>query len=142
MVLNRKPTGRAISMPKGLAIGMAISVGITLLGSAVIAKLIDGEYAKEGWMGYGVMIVLMIGSFLGAVVAAGKIKRQRLCVCALSGLLHFAMLMSITALFFGGQYEAVGVTAVLVMGGALLAALVGGRPGRGGKRKKYKMANR
>lgn len=141
MVTNHKPTGRAMTMPAGLALGVAVSIGITILSSALIAKLVESERMQQTQIGYGVMVVLMASSFLGALLAAEKIKRLRLAVCALSGVLYFGCLMSITALFFGGRYEAVGVTGLLVMGGAMLAVLTGGAPKRGGNRRKVKIAN-
>ena len=137
--MNHKPTGRAWSMPGGLALGAAVSVGITVAVSALIAKLVQTETIRENQIGYGVMVMLGAAAFAGAVLAAGKIKRQRLLVCALSGLSYFCCLMSMTALFFGGQYEAVGVTALLVMGSAMLPTLMGGPSKRGGKRKKTRL---
>jgi len=142
MVLNQKPTGRAVSMPAGLLFGTLISMGVTLLAVGLIARLASSEYLKETQIGYGIMLTLLAASFAGALAAVGRIKRQRLMVCALSGLIFFLALLSITALFFGGQYEAVGVTGVLVLGGSLLAALTGGRSNRRGKRKKIKIVNR
>jgi len=114
MVLNQKPTGRAVSMPAGLLFGTLISMGVTLLAVGLIARLASSEYLKETQIGYGIMLTLLAASFAGALAAVGRIKRQRLMVCALSGLIFFLALLSITALFFGGQYEAVGVTGVSV----------------------------
>lgn len=142
MVLNQKPTGRASSIPAGLLFGAMASLGITLLAAALIAKLVSAEYIEESSIGYGIMAALLGASFAGALLASGKIKRQRLLVCTLSGLLYFLILLGITALFFGGQYEAVGVTGILVMGGSLLAVLTGGGASRGGRRRKHKSANR
>lgn len=142
MVLNHKPTGRAVSMPAGLMFGAFISMGMTVLAVGLIAKLVGSEYIKETQIGYGIMVTLLASSFFGALAAAGKIKRQRLMVCALSGLIFFLTLLSITALFFGGQYEAVGVTAILVLGGSLLAVLAGGRSESRGKGRKIRKANR
>lgn len=141
MVLNQKPTGRAASMPVGLLFGALVSVGVTLLAMGLIAKLVSSEYITETQIGYGIMVTLLAASFSGAQAAIGKVKRQRLAVCILSGVIFFLILISITALFFGGQYEAVGVTAFLVLGGSLLAVLIGGRPERREKRKKIRRAN-
>ncbi len=141
MAMNHKATGRAMSMPSGLAFGAGVSLCITLFFTALIAKLVEAEKMRLEQIGYGVMIMLMTASFLGALLAAGKIKRQRLMVCMLSGVIYFGILMSITALFFGGQYEAVGVTGVLVMGGAMLAVLTGAHEKRGGRRRKKHTSN-
>lgn len=141
MVVNQKPTGRASSMPIGLLIGVAVSMGITIVSAALLARLVESEKMKEAWIGYGIMVILWTASFVGALSAHARIKRQRLLVCILSGLAYFSALLCITALFFGGQYEAVGVTAILVMGGAVVAALTGGNKSRGGKHRKIRRSN-
>lgn len=142
MVVNRKVTGTASSMPTGLAIGGCASLGITLTLAAILAKMVDKEIVAQENIGYGVMILLMLAASAGAWTAARKIKRQRLMVCALSGAIYMGILFSITALFFGGQYEAVGVTTLLVMGGSITAATVGTGEKRGVKGRKKIRAHR
>lgn len=142
MVVNRKVTGKASSMPAGLAVGGSVSLGLTVLLAAVIAKLVDSGKLAEESIGYGVMGLLLCASMAGALAAHGRIKRQRLLVAALSGLVYMATLLAITALFFGGQYEAVGVTALLVFGGSMVTALLGTGPKRGGKRRKIRLPAR
>lgn len=142
MVVNRKHTGRAMSLPAGLAVGAAGSLAMTIILTAVLAKLVEAETMPVENIGYGIMALLVISSFAGAMIAFGRIKRQRLMVCGVSGVIYFAVLMSITALFFGGQYSAVGVTALMVLAGSAVAALLGLRQGRGAKRTKIKVPHR
>lgn len=142
MIRNQKPTGRAASIPAGLLSGMVVSLGITILGAAIIAKLLDLGKMSEEMIGYSVMVMLMAASFAGALVSRSRIKRQHLLVCGLAAVLYFLMLLGITALFFGGQYEAVGVTGVLVFGGSMLAVLCGRRSDGAGKRRKAVRVNR
>ena len=137
-----KATGKAYSMSGGLVIGTLMSLGVTLLGAAVLAKLIDGEILLENSIGYGIMVILVAASYLGAMMSYSKIKRQQLVVCMAAGLIYFLVLLSITALFFGGQYSAVGVTALLILCGCGLAVLSGTHKNRGGKRLKMKIPNR
>lgn len=129
-------------MPAGLVFGAAISLGVTLLAAAVLAKLVDME--KLAWenIGYGIMILLLLASFSGAMAAFAKIKRQRMLVCAISGAVYFGILLSITALFFGGQYDSVGVTAALVLAGSIAAGLLGLRDGGNRKGRKVRMPHR
>lgn len=141
MVVNQKPTGRALSIPAGLAFGAVVSLGVTILSAALLAKLVDSEMLAEENIGYGIILLLLAASFTGAMTSYIRIKRQRVLVCLLSGVVYFAMLLSITALFFGGQYDAVGVTAILVLGGSAAAALLGLRDSRGGKRKKIRISH-
>lgn len=142
MVVNHKVTGKASSVPAGLALGGAVSLAMTLTLAALIARLVSTEVLPEEKIGYGVMGLLFISAFGGALMANNRIKRQKLLVSALAGGVYWAMLLSITALFFGGQYEAVGVTALVVMGGSLVTAFLGQRPGRGGKHRKPKTHHR
>lgn len=139
MVKTGKATGRAMSIPGGLAVGAAISLGLTLLLALLIAKLVDAETLPHSSIGYCVLVLLLVASFSGAAAAQGRVKHRRAMVCMLSGLVYMLLLLSMTALFFGGQYTGVGVTALLVFAGAGCAALTSAQPGRrGGVRRKRK----
>ena len=142
MAVMQKSTGRASSMAGGLAAGALCSMGITLLGTSLMAWLIGNEMMAESNIGYGVMIMLILASFLGSKVACGKIKRQRLVCCVSSGAIYFGVLLSITAMFFGGQYHGIGATVLLIIAGCGLAALTGLRKKRAGKRTLRRFANR
>lgn len=125
-------TGKTSSIPGGLAVGAVVSVVMTMALTALWAWLLDREMISWENVGYGVLITIMLSAFAGAVAAFGKIRRQRLLICMMSGTVYFGLLLSITALFFGGRYEAVGVTAILVFGGCFIASLTGTGPKRGG----------
>ncbi len=142
MAVNQKITGRTMSVPAGLAFGAVISMSVTILAAAVLAKLVDMETLAWESIGYGIMVLLMLASFLGASASYFRIKRQRLIVCMMSGMVYFALLLSMTALLFGGQYEAIGVTAVLIFCGSACAGLLGLRPGREGSRRKMRKQHR
>ena len=128
-----------MSMPAGLAIGAAISIGWTILWAAVLAKLIDTEALDENAVGYGAMLILLTASFIGALLSGGRIKRQRVLVSMASGGIYYLVLIGITALFFGGQYTGMGVTALLVLAGSTCAMLLAAGERGGKKRKPIKM---
>lgn len=130
MVLNGKPTGTTTSIPAGLAVGAAVSMGSTLLLAAIIAKLVDQEKLPWENVGYGIAGLLVLSSFLGAIAAYGRIKRQRMLICMASGIIYLGVLLALTALFFGGQYEAVGVTAALILSGSAAAGVLGLKEGK------------
>ncbi len=112
--------------------GALCALALTILFSAFLAMLIEKGRVKEQNIGYGVMILLFLSSCIAAVVSARKIKHQYLLVCASSGAIYMGILLSITALFYGGQYEAVWETALVVFAGSLAAVLLstGGSPFR------------
>lgn len=141
MVANRKVTGTASSIPAGLALGAAVSLAITLAGAWIFAYLIAGEILKESSIGYCAMAIILLASVVSAAVAVGRIKRRRVYICGLSGLIYFGILLSMTALFFGGQYQAVGITALLILAGSGAVALLGLRgEGTASHRKKKRPA--
>lgn len=123
MTVNRKPSGRAVSIPAGLLWGLLFGWVITLLGALITAKLVDKEVLPEQGIGYGAMVTLIVSSFLSAKIAMTKIKRLKLQVSLMSGGLYLMTLMAVTALLFGGQYTAVGVTSILILCGCLLSVL-------------------
>ena len=130
MVANKKITGTAASMPKGLAISGGISTLITLIGCAVIALMTDKEILAEKNIGYGIMLILILASYAGSISAWNLIKHRRVLVCTAAGAVYFVVLLSITALFFGGQYTAVMETSMLVLCGSTLGILSVSHPKR------------
>lgn len=140
MVSKLKPTGRAMSMPGGLLAGGIVSLLVTLLCAAILSKMLDSEVLEWKDAGYGIMLLLLLSSMLGTLTASRKIKRQKMLVSLLSSAVYLCILAAITALFFGGQYEAVGVTAMLVFGGSIVIGLLETREGKGrskGKRVRH-----
>ena len=138
MVVTKKPSGRAMSMPGVLAVGQAVSITLTILLSLLLTKLILAEAMTMENIGYGILILLLAASFAGAVTAYKKVKHRKVLVCMLSGMVYYGTLLGITALFFGGQYTGMGVTGLLIFGGCGTAALMTTGKGSGGKSKKRK----
>ncbi len=136
MVANQKVSGRASSLPAGLAFGGILSLVLTIILAVITAKLVDVESLPENNVGYAALVILLLASALGSAVAVGKIKRRRLLVCLASGAVYYGELLAMTALFFGGQYTGMGVTALVVAGGAGLVCLAGMRQGRGARRRR------
>lgn len=139
MTMNTNHTGRATSIPKGLAISGALATTVTIIGSGIIATLINTQMITESNIGYAIMIMLIVTSYLCSLTAWIKIKHRRLLVCISAGCVYFAILMSITAMFFGGQYSSVWETALLVLCGCLLATM---HEKKTKKRKKYRKAGK
>ena len=117
MKQNGKYSGRAASLPGALGIGVSASVIITALSAVIMAHMLEREQITWETAGYGIAAMLIVSSYIGALVSWMRTKRQRFAVCILSGTLYYSILLSITALFFGGQYEGAGVTLALVAAG-------------------------
>ena len=123
MVVNKKVTGTASSIPSGVAFGCAVSVLIAVAGAVIFAKLIDSGLLPENAIGYSSMLILLISSFAGAWTSASKIKRRKAFSCLICGAVYYGILLSMTALLFGGQYQGMGVTALLIAAGSVCAII-------------------
>ena len=137
MTVNRKVTGNAMSMGQGIGLGIVVSLVITLAGSMLVAWLIGREMIPEIAVGYGAMMILILGSMAGAWTAVLKIKHRKLLVCGMSGVGYYISLLAMTALLFGGQYQGMGVTALVILCGVGVTALIACREPKI-KRKNYK----
>lgn len=142
MPIRKLQTGRATSMPQGLFIGLVISIVTTLISISILAKMIEKEIISLQNIGYAIMPILLGAPFLGAYISAKQIKRQRLAVCLSSGVLYWLILFAITALFYGGKYEAVAITAALIMTGSLTAFLSSAPKAKHNKHRKINIRTR
>lgn len=142
MVSMKKGNGRAQPMPVGLGVGAVVATGVTLLSSALLANLVLSQKLSEGALGYGVMVVLLLSSALGSWIAAKLIKRRWMIMCFGAGGSYFAILLAMNALFFGGQYQGVGVTALMILGGSGAVGLLGLKQGTGSFKKRAKLHSR
>lgn len=138
MVLNQKPSGTALSFPKGLAVAAIVSLAITLAGCALMSYIVVQEITAESNIGYGIMVILLIASYVSAITACNKIKHRKIAVCLTSGVIYYSILLLITALFFGGQYSGVGETGLLIFAGSLLGILSTSRSNKPKKYPKFK----
>ena len=139
MKLQRRD-GRASSIPEGLAAAAGVSLGLTVMGSGVTAWMILRGSFPHGWAGYCAMVILLVSAAAGALTAASRIRRLRAQMCLASGGIYYGCLLAITALFFGGQYQGMGVTALVVFCGSAVVMLLsgGGKTGRTHRRHKIR----
>lgn len=120
-----KHSNHSNTIPVGLGIGLAISIGTTILGSAFSAWLIGAEKIGEGSFDYIALVLLLLSSILGALCAIRIIGKKKVVICLSVAVLYFLSLLAINALFLGGTYSGVGETALTVLAGALSVALLG-----------------
>ena len=69
------------------------------------------------------MGILLTSAIIGSWIAMKKAKHKRIQISLLTGTGYYLSLLAVTALFFDGQYTAMGVTALLILGGSLAAAV-------------------
>ena len=121
MGIHQKVTGRSSSLGSGIAAGVAVALALTLLLGALLAFFISREVVQQENLGYGVMVILFLAAALGCRLAYRKIKHRRLLVFFLTALGYLVSLTAITALFFGGRFEGIFPTAMLIIGSSGMA---------------------
>lgn len=142
MISKQKVTGKAMSIPAGISLAAGISILTTLVFSWLLAWLVITGRVGENAIGYGAMAILLMASYLGAILAAARVKHRSMMVCALSGAAYFLCLLACTALFFGGQYQGIGVSALIITVGSVGAALTDAARSGGHKKGRRKIPSR
>lgn len=138
MRVNRKPTGTAVSIPKGLMLGALAAATVTLLGTFLAAWVIEKGFVKWENVGYAVLVILLLSSWTGAVIAVHKVKRQKIMISMASGCIYLCLLFISAAMFFGGQFSGVGETALVILCGSVLGIFTG----NSGKQKRNRQKRR
>jgi putative membrane protein (TIGR04086 family) len=134
MAVKRKLSGKGVSIPTGIVIGVVTAVAVMLIGALVMAAMVINETMPIDGIGVGAMCVIALASALGAWLAGGLTKQKKLLVCGLTALGFYLVLLSITAVFFDGVYSAMGISALMVLLGAG-ATLIPGLRKKTGKSK-------
>lgn len=120
----KRATGTAVPMAIGMISGVGLGLITTILLSGLVAYLVLTEKLQETSVGYCAAIILASSVGLGCLIATVLIKRMLMQVCIGVGGSYYGMLLVITALFFGGNYRGMGVTALVVFGTALAVGLL------------------
>lgn len=134
MVRSHIAVGRSVSAPTGLAIGVCLSLVLTVLMSVVMAKLISTEKLEWEKIGYAIIATLFIASLIGSKTACTIVKRRKLMICMTEGLLYWLTLLLMTALFFGGQYSGLGVSGIVIISASAVVSVLELKAERGGRK--------
>ena len=130
------------SVPKGIGIGTLVSLVVSLIGTGIYAWMLSREHVSENGTPYATVIILLMSTVLGSVIANGVVKEKRLVVSLLASAGYLLVLLACTALFFGGRYQGVGVTALVVLAGSGSVALIGAKSKNAHTKNGYKYRNR
>ena len=141
MEMKIRNKGKTRSVPGAMAISAAVSMGLTVLVSAGIAYALNVQKTTWEQVGYWIMGMLFAAAFLGAKAAVRAAGSQRGMVSMMAGLMYWGLLLCVTALFFGGNYDGIWVTAGIILGGCGASFLLSG-PGSGRRSVKKGRRNR
>ena len=135
--MGKGKAAKSASIPISLAAGSLAGILITVFICGIIAWFIYSGTISENAMNYGTTAAILCGSILCASISYGRIQGKPLWICMAAAGIYFFLLLALNILFFEGRISKVGVTALLILGGAFIPAILASR-GRGGTKKKHK----
>ena len=140
--MKSKMTSGTSTMAGAVGLGAAVSLTVTLIAAAIFAALISAETVPVGNMDYYGLVILLLAAIAGSAAASGRMQQKRLYLCLLTGAAYYLVLLAMTALFFGGQYQGMGATALVVLAGCAVVILLGLKGGKRGASRKSKIRHR
>ena len=114
-----KNTNTALPM---IVKGLAISLLVTAIMVCVCAKIVEAAAIPEDKMCN--FAIASLGLSIAAGVAATPTKEKCPYVSLMVGFCYTAVLLAITALLFGGQYQYVGIKLISILIGSALGILL------------------
>ncbi len=136
MKIKRKNRNKELSLPLGIGLGLLICVILTLAGTAAISHLTLTEKIGEQSITIWSKVILFIAVLIGAWGAVSATKQKRLQVSLLTGGIYNLLLLSMTAMFFGGRYQGVGITLLVVLAASAFVAFMPAKIKHNPKRRK------
>ncbi len=127
----KKGKGRPLPLPVGIAVGIGVALFIAVLGAAISAWMISGERLGENAGDILSPVIHLLSAGIGAIIASYLTKEKLLFAALGSGLGYIVLLLSATALVFGGQYSGVltgTLMALLGCSAVILFSLKGKKP--------------
>lgn len=115
---------KEIPLAQKMACGIAVSFLLTLACSMVFAMLISSEVIREDNTVYCVGTILLLSTGIGAYVATSNQKENKLYKSLLFGSIYTVLLLAITTVVFGAAYRGVWVTAILILCGCIVPAIL------------------
>lgn len=127
---------------KGGFLGAAVSICAGVILCGILALLISNESISETSIGYGTLVVLLLSSAAGALIAIKTGGSRTMILALISALIYFLFLLLLTAIFFGGRYDGVGATAAVIACGAVCTAILSAGVGRKAQKGRKRRNNR
>lgn len=130
------------TMGRGIVLGAVISMAVTLICTAVFGAMVSAGTIRENVVGYISIGILLLATVIGTLSGIRNVQEKKL-YCGLGiAAVYFGLLISMTALFFGGQYDRVTVTSFVLFLGAIGGMFLGKGKGSGSNLRSRKIKRR
>ena len=122
--MKRKQIKKGSGMTAGICMGAVISMITTLIGSMVIAKMIDMGLLTVESTHYPILAMAALSAWLGTNISIRKTKNRKWIVCMLCQAVYLVGLMITTILFYDGLFDAQVKTIIAVAVGGIMGAVM------------------
>ena len=133
---------RSVLVGRSLALGVVMSMVVTLICAAAFAAMISAGVIGENMVGYISNGILLLAAVIGSLTGVGKLQEKKLYWCLGIAVIYFLLLLAMTALFFDGRYDRITVTSFVLFLGAIGGAILGKGKGSGSNLRKRKIRRR
>lgn len=120
----KKAKGTATAVPLGVLWGAIISMLMTVISALILTWLTLNKITNQQQLGYCIMGALFCAATIGSFVSTALVKRRKLLISLMTGLTYYLTLFSITALFFGGNFQGAAVEGLLITAGSLITGIL------------------
>ena len=110
---------------RNMICGVAVSLLTMVVSIAIFAALIQSETITVGWCGYCAVGIHLMSIIIGVCVALKGEKRNAIWISLMLAIMYCAVLITMTALVFGGQYCGISATVCVILTGCLIPIIMG-----------------
>ena len=136
--MGKQESKAKTTMLSSILIGTATSILTSVIGATITAWLISSGKTPQNGMDTAAWIILFLSAACGSWIASGLTEGKKLQTAMLTGGAFLAILLAVTALFFGGRFRGVWIGLILILGASFSTAMLGLRQGRGCKKQQWK----
>ena len=130
-------TKKRIQSPLFMSIllGSGTAYLISVLGSAIVAKLIDGETIPEDSMKYAVMLLTMLSAIAATVLGLRNAENRKVWICMGIAAGYMLLLIASNIILFEGTFAGVLPSALICLGSTMCVFLLNMNHKKNNKRK-------
>ena len=111
----KRKTKKPMSISVSIVIGLGCAIVITVLLTALAAWLISGEKLNVNAEGIIAPVITGLSALTGCIGATVSAEGRQPLISGITAGVYFLLLLSCTALLFGGTYEGVWKSLVTVL---------------------------
>ena len=113
------------NLGRNMSHGILASLLVMVITIAIFTGLIRSERITEGASGYCTVCIHLLSIIIGACVASKEEKGNVLRISLLLALVYCAVLIAMTAIVFGGQYQGISATIFVILTGCVIPVIMG-----------------